>query len=83
MLIFEAERMQLSAATQEPHLTPVERLVKFFGNQPKTAAAMGVSQATVSYWLSGTYTMTADNAFKAEDLTKGYVTARELVGSGG
>lgn len=46
--------MQLSAATQEPRLTPVERLVKFFGNQPKTAASMGVSQATVSYWLSGT-----------------------------
>lgn len=75
--------MQTNAATQEPDSSPVERLVRFFGNQTMTAAAMGVSQPTVSYWLSGTYTMSADNAFKAEKLTKGAITARELVGASG
>lgn len=59
-------------------MTPIEKLVDYFGDQTKTAKALGVSQATVSYWVSGTFAMRAKNAFKAEELTGGLVTAREL-----
>lgn len=58
--------------------TPVQKMVEHFGDQTKTAKALGVSQATVSYWLAGIHTMTAKHAFKAEELTGGLVTAREL-----
>ncbi|MCE1032971.1 helix-turn-helix domain-containing protein [Pseudomonas asiatica] len=59
-------------------MTPIERLVEFFGSQTKTALALGVSQAAVSYWVSGIHFMSAEKAFKAEELTSGAVTAREL-----
>ncbi|WP_425313445.1 transcriptional regulator [Pseudomonas putida] len=59
-------------------VTPIERLVGFFGGQTKTAAALGVSQAAVSHWVSGSHSMSAAKAFLAEDLTGGVVTAREL-----
>lgn len=59
-------------------MTPIERLVDFFGGQTKTALALDVSQAAVSYWVSGIHPMGAEKAFKAEELTGGKVTAREL-----
>ncbi|MCO8160951.1 helix-turn-helix domain-containing protein [Pseudomonas sp. LJDD11] len=59
-------------------MTPIERLVDFFGGQTKTALALGVSQAAVSYWVAGIHFMGADKAFRAEELTGGAVTAREL-----
>jgi len=59
-------------------MTPIQRLVDFFGGQAKTASALGVTQAAVSYWLSGTHQMSAAKAFLAEELTKGKVTARDL-----
>ncbi|EIU3398344.1 helix-turn-helix domain-containing protein [Pseudomonas aeruginosa] len=59
-------------------MTPIEKLVSHFGDQTKTAKALGVSQAAVSYWLAGIYVMRADLAFKAEELTGGAVTAKEL-----
>ena len=59
-------------------MTPIERLVDFFGGQTKTALALDVSQAAVSYWVSGTHPMGAEKAFKAEELTGGQNTAREL-----
>lgn len=59
-------------------MTPIERLVDFFGGQTKTALALDVSQAAVSYWVSGIHSMGAEKAFKAEELTSGKVTAREL-----
>ena len=59
-------------------MTPIERLVDFFGGQTKTALALGVSQAAVSYWVSGIHLMSAVKAFKAEELTGGEITAREL-----
>jgi DNA-binding transcriptional regulator YdaS (Cro superfamily) len=59
-------------------MTPIERLVDYFGGQTKTALALGVSQAAVSYWVSGIHFMGAAKAFKAEELTAGAVTAREL-----
>ena len=59
-------------------MTPIERLVVHFGGQTKTALALGVSQAAVSYWVSGICLMSAEKAFKAEELTGGEITAREL-----
>lgn len=59
-------------------MTPIERLVDYFGGQTKTALALGVSQAAVSYWVSGIHFMSAEKAFKAEEITSGAVTAREL-----
>lgn len=59
-------------------MTPVERLVDFFGGQTKTGKALGVSQAAVSYWLSGANALSARMAFKAETLTGGKVAAWEL-----
>ncbi|VVQ17214.1 hypothetical protein PS914_05978 [Pseudomonas fluorescens] len=59
-------------------MNPIERLVDFFGGQTKTALALGVSQAAVSYWASGIHLMSAEKAFKAEELTGGQITAREL-----
>ena len=59
-------------------MTPIERLVDFFGGQTKTALALDVSQAAVSYWVAGIHPMGAEKAFKAEELTGGKVTAREL-----
>lgn len=59
-------------------MTPIEKLVDHFGGQTKTALALGVSQAAVSYWVSGIHFMGAEKAFKAEELTGGKVTAREL-----
>ncbi|WP_213941215.1 Cro/CI family transcriptional regulator [Pseudomonas sp. dw_612] len=60
-------------------MTPIERLVDYFGGQTKTGFALGVSQPTVSYWVTGTHPISADKAFLAEDLTCGAITARELV----
>lgn len=59
-------------------MTPIERLVEHFGGQTKTALALGVTQAAVSYWVTGAYSMSAKTAFKAEEMTDGLVTAREL-----
>lgn len=59
-------------------MTPIQSLVDFFGGQAKTASALGVTQAAVSYWLSDTHQMSAAKAFLAEELTKGKVTARDL-----
>ena len=56
-------------------MTPIEKLVNFFGGQAKTAAALGVTQAAVSYWFHGAHTMSATKAFLAEELTGGAVTA--------
>ncbi|AEA70211.1 Cro/CI family transcriptional regulator [Pseudomonas sp. NA13] len=59
-------------------MTPIEKLVDFFGGQTKTALALDVSQAAVSYWVAGIHPMGAEKAFRAEELTGGQITAREL-----
>lgn len=59
-------------------MTPIQRLVDFFGGQAKTASALGVTQAAVSYWVAGIHHMSASKAFLAEELTGGRVTARDL-----
>ena len=60
--------------------TPFERLVAHFGDQIKTAAALGVSQPAVSQWVSGACHMSAANAFAAESKTNGQIMAWELCG---
>ncbi|WP_176506389.1 transcriptional regulator [Pseudomonas urethralis] len=59
-------------------MTPIQTLVRHFGGQSKTAQALGVSQPAVSHWLAGTHRMSAASAFKAEELTGGLVSAKEL-----
>ena len=59
-------------------MTPIEKLVDFFDGQTKTALALGVTQAAVSYWVAGIHLMGAEKAFLAEELTGGKVTARQL-----
>lgn len=59
-------------------MSPIEKLVDHFGSQAKAARALGVSQPAVSYWLAGVHAMSAEIAFKAEELTGGIVTAKEL-----
>ena len=59
-------------------MAPIEKLVSYFGGQTQTALALGVSQAAVSYWVSGIHLMGAEKAFKAEEITRGKITAREL-----
>nr|WP_284454599.1 Cro/CI family transcriptional regulator [Pseudomonas sp. BYT-1] len=53
-------------------------LVKHFGTQARTAKAMGVSQATISYWLAGAVKISAEKALLAEIVTDGAVTAASL-----
>lgn len=59
-------------------MTPVERLVEYFGGQTKTAKALGVSQPAVHHWLSGAHALSARKAFLAEQLTEGKIQAWEL-----
>jgi DNA-binding transcriptional regulator YdaS (Cro superfamily) len=59
-------------------MSAIQKLVDHFGGQTKTAKALGVSQAAVSYWLAGIHSISAEHAFKAEEITGGLVTAKEL-----
>lgn len=56
----------------------ISKLITHFGTQALTAKALGVSQATVSYWLSGTVKISAEKAFLAELATGGAVSAASL-----
>ncbi|MNJ46582.1 hypothetical protein D3C77_417150 [compost metagenome] len=56
----------------------ISELISFFGNQAKTGKALGVSQATVSYWLSGLQRVSPDKAFLAENATQGAIKASSL-----
>lgn len=58
--------------------TPISELIKCFGTQSLTAKALGVSQATISYWLSGAQKISPEKAFLAELMTGGVVTASSL-----
>lgn len=58
----------------------ISELIKFFGSQVLTAKALGVSQATVSYWLSGAQQVSPEKAFLAELMTAGAIKASSLCG---
>lgn len=53
-------------------------LVKHFGSQAATAAALGVKQGTVSGWVRGLHGCTAEVALKAEYVTGGAIKASDL-----
>ncbi|MBR9756436.1 Cro/CI family transcriptional regulator [Cobetia amphilecti] len=54
------------------------RLVAHFGNQRKTAEALGVDQGSVSHWVCGTNGMSPAAALRAERLTDGAFLAEHL-----
>lgn len=56
----------------------ISSLINFFGSQTKTGEALGVSQATVSYWLSGSQKVSPEKAMLAETVTGGAIKASSL-----
>ena len=56
----------------------ISSLIKYFGTQARTARALGVSQATISYWLSGAQKISPEKAFLAELMTEGSIRASSL-----
>lgn len=58
--------------------TPIEKLIKHFGNQQKTAEALGVKQGTVSGWATGRHGVSEVHALVAERLTDGAIKAVDL-----
>lgn len=56
----------------------ISTLIKHFGTQASTAKALGVSQATISYWLSGAQKISPEKAFLAELMTGGAIRASSL-----
>ncbi|MGN7442805.1 YdaS family helix-turn-helix protein [Pseudomonas lactis] len=57
---------------------PISLLIEYFKGQARTAEALGVSQALVSYWLAGSQKISPEKAFLAEQKTFGSVTAAAL-----
>ena len=55
-------------------------LAKYFGNQTKTAQALGVKQASVSKWCTDRNKMKFEYALKAEQLTGGKFNKYDLIG---
>ncbi len=58
--------------------TKYQSLVNHFGDQAKTAGALGVTQPTVSGWVNGIHGMKPSTAIKTEKLTKGLFKAVDL-----
>ncbi|SDT42616.1 DNA-binding transcriptional regulator Cro [Pseudomonas cedrina] len=56
----------------------ISALINHFGSQSKTGEALGVSQATVSYWLSGLQKVSPEKALLAEIVTHGAIKASAL-----
>lgn len=56
----------------------VRELITFFGNQQKTAKALGCSQTTVFKWLHGKMNVSLFYAVKAEKLTNSEIKAVDL-----
>lgn len=58
--------------------TTINELVRHFGDQVKTAKALGVTQSAVSQWISGSSRMSALLAIRAEKETAGMFKAADL-----
>lgn len=54
-----------------------QEVIDHFGNQPKTAKALGITQASVQGWLTSGR-MSADNALLIQKLTRGKFNALDL-----
>jgi DNA-binding transcriptional regulator YdaS (Cro superfamily) len=59
-------------------VTPIQQAIKHFGNQAALAAAIGVSQPTVSEWLRGDRPVPEDRAIVIEQKSDGAVTVEAL-----
>jgi len=55
-----------------------KNLVEYFGGQVKTATALGVTQSTVSYWVTGDRQISPLIAIRIEKMTKGRFKAVDL-----
>lgn len=55
-----------------------EKLVKHFGNQQKTADALGCSQTAVFKWVNGKTYMSSAIANRAQKITEGKFQAADL-----
>lgn len=53
-------------------------LIKHFGNQNKTASALGVDQSAVSGWVRNKHGMSPTVAIKAEKITNGKFSRKDL-----
>ncbi|VVO24394.1 transcriptional regulator [Pseudomonas fluorescens] len=56
----------------------INALINHFGSQSLTGKALGVSQATVSYWASGSQKVSPEKALLAEIATEGAIKASSL-----
>lgn len=56
----------------------IQQLIDHFGDQVKTAKALGVTQSAVSQWISGSSRMSAVVATRAEAETGGKFKAVDL-----
>jgi DNA-binding transcriptional regulator YdaS (Cro superfamily) len=56
------------------------KLIKFFGNQNKTAIALGVTRSHMSKYANGKGNFSVKMAKKASKLTDGQVTVAEILG---
>lgn len=56
----------------------IAKLIKFFGNQEKTANAFGINQTAVSQWLNNKTKIDRYFATLAEKLTNGEIKAKDL-----
>ena len=63
---------------KEPINNIYQQLVKHFGNQVKTAKALGVKQPSVSGWVRGRKKMSELVAMQAQKATKGEFRATDL-----
>jgi len=55
-----------------------EKVINFFGGQKGTKTKLGVSQPTVSGWLTGKHGMSAKIALKTQKLSDGKFKAADL-----
>ncbi|WP_093464503.1 Cro/CI family transcriptional regulator [Pseudomonas sp. NFR16] len=56
----------------------ISALISHFGSQTATAKVLGVSQPTVSYWLSGQQRISPEKAILAQMKSNGAVLASDL-----
>jgi DNA-binding transcriptional regulator YdaS (Cro superfamily) len=54
------------------------RAIKFFGNNTKTALALGVTVQAVCFWRDGEREINPKGCVKIEKLTNGLVTRKDL-----
>lgn len=61
-----------------PHMNHIERAIEHFGSQAAMAAALSISQPTVSEWLRGERRVPAERCPEIERATAGKVRCEDL-----